>query len=76
MFYAVPQSDRLLPGDVILLKTPTQSIVVLDSVKAAIDLLEKRSAIYSSRPQIRMHELYVEDHTIPLNSNAVYWLHG
>ena len=34
-------------------------IVVLSSQLAAADLLEKRSAIYSSRPYFTMHKLYV-----------------
>ena len=48
-------------GDVMLLKIPTRNILVLSSVQAAVDLLEKRSEIYSSRPHIRMHNLYVQN---------------
>lgn len=53
-------SDCFEPGDVMLLKIPTQRILVLSSVQAAVDLLEKRSDIYSSRPYIRMLDMYVE----------------
>ncbi|KAF9456640.1 cytochrome P450 [Collybia nuda] len=38
-------------GDVIHLRVPGRSIVVLNSDKAATDLLEKRGSIYSCRPQ-------------------------
>ncbi|TFK46242.1 cytochrome P450 [Heliocybe sulcata] len=41
-------------GDCIHLKVLGQSIVVLNSFEAASDLLEKRSAMYSSRPRLVM----------------------
>lgn len=41
---------RRLPGDVVHLETLGQHIVVLNSATAAVDLLDHRSAIYSSRP--------------------------
>ncbi|KAH8104105.1 cytochrome P450 [Cristinia sonorae] len=45
-------------GDIIHLNVLGQSIVVLSSLEAINDLLEKRSAIYSSRPRsTMMHEL-------------------
>ena len=44
-------------GDVMLLKIPTRNILVLGSVQAAVDLLEKRSEIYSDRPYNVMNEL-------------------
>ncbi|KAK7687641.1 hypothetical protein QCA50_008856 [Cerrena zonata] len=44
-------------GDVLYLKTPTQAVVVLGSAQAALDLLDKRSDIYSSRPHIRMLDI-------------------
>ncbi|KAJ7754682.1 cytochrome P450 [Mycena maculata] len=45
-------------GDVMYLKVPGQAIVVLDSLRAAEDLLEKRSAIYSDRPKFPVYELF------------------
>ncbi|KAJ7622192.1 cytochrome P450 [Roridomyces roridus] len=45
-------------GDVMYLKLPGMSIVVLDSLQAAEDLLEKRSAIYSDRPIFPLYELF------------------
>lgn len=46
-------------GDMIFLDLPGQPTVVLNSVDAAIDLLEKRSDIYSDRPVSLMHHLCV-----------------
>ena len=41
-----------------------QVIVVLNSVNATKDLLEKRAAIYSDRSPLPIHEMYVlEFHT-------------
>ncbi|KAJ7132234.1 cytochrome P450 [Mycena epipterygia] len=45
-------------GDVIYLKIPGQSIIVLNSLKAAEDLLDKRSLIYSDRPKFPLYELF------------------
>ncbi|KZP23269.1 cytochrome P450 [Athelia psychrophila] len=45
-------------SDVVYLRVLGQSILVLDSIKAITELLDKRSDIYSSRPWIIMlHEL-------------------
>ncbi|THH27405.1 hypothetical protein EUX98_g6781 [Antrodiella citrinella] len=45
-------------GDIIHLNVLGQNIIVLSSLEAINDLLEKRSAIYSSRPRsTMMHEL-------------------
>ena len=41
------------------LDIPTRPILVLGSAEAVTDLLEKRSDIYSDRPQNIMNELYV-----------------
>ncbi|KAF9002774.1 cytochrome P450 [Cyathus striatus] len=38
-------------GDVISFRLGKTSVIVLGSLKAAVDLLEKRSSIYSSRPR-------------------------
>lgn len=34
-------------------------MIILNSVKVAIDLLEQRSALYSDRPNLTVYELYV-----------------
>ena len=39
-------------GDVMYFKTFGQPMIVLSSLKAATDLLEKRSTIYSGRPRL------------------------
>ena len=49
----------MFTGDVMHVSALGQSIVVLGSEKAAIDLLDKRSASYSDRPNFPMHDLYV-----------------
>ncbi|CAE6354303.1 unnamed protein product [Rhizoctonia solani] len=43
-----------LHSDIISLTAAGQTIVVLDSVEAATELLERRSKIYSDRPQLRV----------------------
>ncbi|KAJ7658186.1 cytochrome P450 [Mycena polygramma] len=45
-------------GDVIYLEVPGQSIVVLGSLRAAEDLLDKRSLIYSDRPDFPLLEVF------------------
>ncbi|KAJ8520725.1 hypothetical protein ONZ45_g2492 [Pleurotus djamor] len=44
-------------GDVIHLDVLGRSIIVLDSYQAAVDLLEKRSALYSDRPRVLIFEI-------------------
>ncbi|KAF7423939.1 hypothetical protein PC9H_009237 [Pleurotus ostreatus] len=44
-------------GDVIHLSVLGRSIIVLDSHQVAIDLLEKRSALYSDRPRFLVFDL-------------------
>ena len=44
-------------GDMFYLDIPKQPTIVLDSAEAAIELLEKRSDIYSDRTQYVMDEL-------------------
>lgn len=47
-------------GDVMHISLLGQHVVILNSVKAVTDLFERRSALYSSRPQSTMaSELYV-----------------
>ncbi|KAF8678854.1 cytochrome P450 [Rhizoctonia solani] len=43
-----------LHSDIISLTAAGQTIVVLDSVETATDLLDRRSRIYSDRPQLRV----------------------
>ncbi|KAF9461754.1 cytochrome P450 [Collybia nuda] len=44
-------------GDIIHLRIPMRSFIVLNSVEAAVELLEKRSHNYSDRPPLPLMEL-------------------
>ena len=46
------------PGDVLSFHVFGQVIIVLNSVKATKDLLEKRGEIYSDRPVIPFYEMW------------------
>lgn len=61
-FGSIPQFRYVLRspfgvGDVISLNILGRSIIILDSVQAAVDLLEKRSRNYSDRPRFVVFEL-------------------
>jgi hypothetical protein len=47
------------PGDIIHMSAFNNHIIVLHKVEDITELMEKRSAIYSSRPWIPVAELYV-----------------
>ncbi|KAJ7352357.1 cytochrome P450 [Mycena albidolilacea] len=52
------QWSKELDSDIIHLAVPGASIIILSSIEAAKDLLDKRSAIYSDRPRLAMfHDL-------------------
>lgn len=46
-------------GDIFSLRVPGKTIIVLASEKAASDLLDKRSAIYSDRQPFGFYDAYV-----------------
>ena len=48
-----------IAGDIISFHVFGQTIVVLRSIKATKDLLEKRGDIYSDRPEIPIYQMYV-----------------
>ncbi|KAF8972348.1 cytochrome P450 [Flammula alnicola] len=48
------QWSKELGSDILYLNAAGQSIVVLNSIEAANDLLDKRSSIYSNRPHLTM----------------------
>lgn len=51
----------ILLGDVVYAHLLGKDVVILNSMQAARDLLEKRSAIYSDRPRfVLLTELYVD----------------
>lgn len=47
------------PGDIVYLRSYRQPIIILNSFEDAMELLEKRSRIYSSRPVSPMYTLCV-----------------
>ena len=47
----------IFTGDIVYLKVLGQSIILLGSYEAAFEILEKRSANYSNRPQSIMVNL-------------------
>ena len=52
VFYA--DITRLLPGDICSVTVLGQPLIILNSAKVAIDMLDKKSAIYSDRPILQM----------------------
>lgn len=54
-----PNSDLIFPttGDVVYVNALGKSFIILGSEEAASDLLDKRSANYSDRPQFPMQDL-------------------
>ena len=54
----IPDASNYLDSDIISLRFPTQFTIVLGSVDAATDLLEKRSHLYSSRKHSVVLDLY------------------
>ena len=48
--------SRMIIGDVFSLQVPGKTIIVINSEKAANELLEKRSAIYSDRPRMGYYD--------------------
>ncbi|KAJ7881743.1 cytochrome P450 [Mycena olivaceomarginata] len=54
---ATDAHEGLGAGPVMLLKVLGRSMVILDSHQAAVDLLDKKGAIYSDRPKFELYEL-------------------
>ena len=63
IWYEAPCGKAILieriPGDILCFRVFGRVIVVLNSIKASKDLLERRGDIYSDRPVIPMYEMYV-----------------
>ncbi|TCD61737.1 hypothetical protein EIP91_007986 [Steccherinum ochraceum] len=62
-------------SDIIYVQLPLQPAIILGTYKAAIDLLDKRSNIYSSRMSSVMHELTAWDFNIGLMPYGPRWRH-
>ncbi|TCD66224.1 hypothetical protein EIP91_001627 [Steccherinum ochraceum] len=65
--------SRIYGSDVIYVDLPIRPIVILGSVKAAVDLLEKRSNIYSSRARSLMIELLTWDFNFAMIPYTPKW---
>ncbi|KAF8884127.1 cytochrome P450 [Infundibulicybe gibba] len=50
-------------GDIYHTKMLGQTVIMLNSVRAAVDLLEKRGLNYTSRPRCVVYELYAHGHS-------------
>jgi hypothetical protein len=53
------KTEAFTTGDIVSVKAFGQCIIILGSMKACIDLLDKRSHNYSDRPRFPMLDLYV-----------------
>ncbi|KAI0302456.1 cytochrome P450 [Multifurca ochricompacta] len=55
--FLMPSFKIYVPGGVISFRVFGQVIIVLNTIKAAKDLLEKRGEIYSDRPEIPIYDM-------------------
>ncbi|PIL22735.1 cytochrome P450 [Ganoderma sinense ZZ0214-1] len=60
-------------GGIISLRVMGQQIVVLNDYKAAVDLLEKRSSVYSSRPASPLFKLSGWDWSMSIMPYGQWW---
>ncbi|KAK0223439.1 cytochrome P450 [Armillaria fumosa] len=60
-------------GDILYLDTPRNPTVVINSAQAAMDLFEKRSGIYSDRPDFTMTMLAGWDFNLGLMRYSDWW---
>ncbi|PPQ82698.1 hypothetical protein CVT24_004307 [Panaeolus cyanescens] len=60
-------------GDVFYINVFGTSVIILNSMKAAKELLDKRSAVYSDRPKLNMASLCGYDRTFTLQSYGHEW---
>lgn len=51
-------------SDVLCFEIFSQPIVVLNSVQAAVDLLDRRGANYADRPRFTLFHMYVSRHQL------------
>jgi hypothetical protein len=60
----ISSDTSITESDIIHVSVLGQPVIILNSVKTATDLLEKRGAIYSDRPSFALLEAY---DPLPLN---------
>ena len=63
--FHVSYAENSPESDVLYFNTLRQPIIVLNSVKACVDLLDRRGANYADRPRFVLLELYVFLITLP-----------
>ncbi|KAJ3927488.1 MAG: cytochrome P450 [Lentinula lateritia] len=64
---------KVIFGDVVHLRGLRQSIIILNSKQAMDDLLDRRGAIYSNRPQFTVVEMMGLDRGMPLLQHNDTW---
>ncbi|TRM58959.1 cytochrome P450 [Schizophyllum amplum] len=64
---------KALDTDILHLDVAGQSIIVLDTYDAAVELMEKRSKVYSSRPSLAMADLSGQDFNVGLKPYGEEW---
>ena len=65
-------TDANIESDIIYLNLLGQPVVVLNSVQSAVDLLEKRGAIYSDRPSFVVIHAYFSFHSLAENALLIH----
>jgi len=63
-----------LAGDVMLLHVFDRKMIILNSVEAAVDLMEKRSSNYSDRPDFPIFQLYALYDSFTLAFTLIWYL--
>jgi len=63
-----------LAGDVMLLHVFNRKMIILNSVEAAVDLMEKRSSNYSDRPNFPIFQLYAFSDNSTLGLTLIWYL--
>lgn len=56
-FAFIESTDRVGSGEIVYLNVLGKSIVLLNSERVAIDLLDKRGVIYSDRPPLPFFDM-------------------
>ena len=72
--FATASSWACLAGDVMLLHAFNRKMIILNSVEAAVDLMEKRSSNYSDRPDFPIFQLYALFDSSTLGFILVWYL--
>lgn len=67
LWYAIPNTvscsvslTEQIPGDLVYVDAIGQPILIVNSANVALDLMDKRSTVYSDRPHLASHHLLSE----------------